>query len=454
MSIGKHVSFDGRYLHGCPAALSAQLPSGDGVRMTFLVNIWLNWKPLGPEIFPSEHLGLLSNIHGDIFSFGEVERQHVDAQEKTYHVIDSIDKSCGTLELEHYTAYYGPNAWDETISFDWPAIASMRSRIADSGHTSFCLQYADGRGASVSPTHRTGIGSIPTLDYSQSLSFEKVLEAYGRFKVLVLKGGNLAFQNASPPNPTNVLTDICKHHLADISSCWTQVGGNKKDKRKPAQLLGIESEDAEGTQDMKRRKIEHGAAGKATPSDDKKDSDYWNAIINISADSTRSLYDEAIKALQLESDRMMGHPVEPDGKKLSIYIGQYDSAKKKKSSRKYALEEDAEEKEFGADANKILLHRQYTGTSRWSICPDVSQDWRSGPPPLIERGADTLTVDLSAGDVLLISNSLWLQSSEPASEAPTNESSSSKKKKKVSVVEKEKPVGISFGVSMTTAMIC
>lgn len=43
--LGKHVSFDGRYLHGCPSALSLEAPP-HGIRMTFLVNIWVSSRSI------------------------------------------------------------------------------------------------------------------------------------------------------------------------------------------------------------------------------------------------------------------------------------------------------------------------------------------------------------------------------------------------------------------------
>ena len=57
--VGKHLSFDGRFLHGAPSDLSPD--SLDKVRVTFLVNIWLHHKPLGVESFPSSMLHTLSN---------------------------------------------------------------------------------------------------------------------------------------------------------------------------------------------------------------------------------------------------------------------------------------------------------------------------------------------------------------------------------------------------------
>ena len=51
---GKHLSFDGRMLHGAPRELARE---GSGLRVTFLVNVWLGHKPADVEPFPEEALG-------------------------------------------------------------------------------------------------------------------------------------------------------------------------------------------------------------------------------------------------------------------------------------------------------------------------------------------------------------------------------------------------------------
>jgi hypothetical protein len=95
---GKHLSFDGRYLHAAPADLmekgafqkQCQIPehqpqnkateeTGDATttdktklqrrhrRVTFLVNVWLNYKPFGVKPFPDTMINKLS---------GNKEKQH------------------------------------------------------------------------------------------------------------------------------------------------------------------------------------------------------------------------------------------------------------------------------------------------------------------------------------------------------------------------------------------
>lgn len=81
---GKHVCFDGKHLHGAPDNLSTlfkqnptsqsssvkldesqnpakkQRTNTPGSRVTFLVNIWFNWKPLGASRLPASFVKRMS----------------------------------------------------------------------------------------------------------------------------------------------------------------------------------------------------------------------------------------------------------------------------------------------------------------------------------------------------------------------------------------------------------
>jgi hypothetical protein len=48
---GKHVAFDGRWLHAAPRSLARDAPS-DYYRVTFLVNIWRGYQPIGVDPLP------------------------------------------------------------------------------------------------------------------------------------------------------------------------------------------------------------------------------------------------------------------------------------------------------------------------------------------------------------------------------------------------------------------
>ena len=93
--IGKHICFNGRHLHGAAQSLasafatrSSPSPSNNateplskrlkrpighstvdeeaesgGLRVTFLVNVWLNWKPLGAERLPNDIAAAMETRH-------------------------------------------------------------------------------------------------------------------------------------------------------------------------------------------------------------------------------------------------------------------------------------------------------------------------------------------------------------------------------------------------------
>lgn len=58
--MGKHLVFDGRFLHGAPSNLISEVES-NAVRVTFLVNIWLHHKPLGVEPIPQVAINQITN---------------------------------------------------------------------------------------------------------------------------------------------------------------------------------------------------------------------------------------------------------------------------------------------------------------------------------------------------------------------------------------------------------
>lgn len=55
---GKQITFDGKFLHGAPAEL-ARGPTRGEQRVTFLVNVWLNHKPVTAEPLSADELGTM-----------------------------------------------------------------------------------------------------------------------------------------------------------------------------------------------------------------------------------------------------------------------------------------------------------------------------------------------------------------------------------------------------------
>ena len=60
--IGRHLKFDGRKLHGVVPPLTPRQASDDCPRLTFLVNIWIDHKPIAIEPFPLVMLDKLSPV--------------------------------------------------------------------------------------------------------------------------------------------------------------------------------------------------------------------------------------------------------------------------------------------------------------------------------------------------------------------------------------------------------
>ena len=50
---GKHMSFDGRFLHAAPDGVYGEDASSAGDRVTLLVNVWLDWKPDDADVLPA-----------------------------------------------------------------------------------------------------------------------------------------------------------------------------------------------------------------------------------------------------------------------------------------------------------------------------------------------------------------------------------------------------------------
>lgn len=78
---GKHIAFDGRLLHGAPADANAWHADkgGEGTRVTFLVNVWLNHVPETAEPFPEEKLGQLTGTDAVL---------HPEKEQDTPEIVD------------------------------------------------------------------------------------------------------------------------------------------------------------------------------------------------------------------------------------------------------------------------------------------------------------------------------------------------------------------------------
>ena len=119
---GKHLSFDGRFLHAAPSnlmpigAFEKQIKISDNItdenerkkqtrrqrRVTFLVNIWLNYKPFNVEPFPETMMDKLTKINDQV--------PHILFPEN-----DDF-KNCHDSKVENV----GDGSDNNTTSFKWP----------------------------------------------------------------------------------------------------------------------------------------------------------------------------------------------------------------------------------------------------------------------------------------------------------------------------------------------
>jgi len=126
---GKHLSFDGRFLHGAPFDLmepgsfeqQIATPNNNNNkiqkrrqrRITFLVNIWLNYKPLNVHPFPASMIDKLSSTtENSILFHNDTNTTHTTTakQSKTKQMSSYYSK-------EPYT-YTTTN--NDLIKFQWP----------------------------------------------------------------------------------------------------------------------------------------------------------------------------------------------------------------------------------------------------------------------------------------------------------------------------------------------
>jgi hypothetical protein len=149
---GKHLSFDGRYLHAAPKDL---MPDGlfenqikisnDNIkdpserkkqsrrhrRVTFLVNIWLNYKPFNVDPFPDSMIDKMTKVNEDVPFI--LFRDDVD-HEKCHEMTETCN--CGQGDGRRTTTMKWPMGGcgsKEVISMDMP-LESIRNAVKANGN--------------------------------------------------------------------------------------------------------------------------------------------------------------------------------------------------------------------------------------------------------------------------------------------------------------------------------
>ena len=153
---GKHIKFDGRLLHAAPSdvfyACSPSLPGTrrggsrsckqlfrpQYTRVSFLVNVWLNWKPFDTEYFPSDCLHLFK---ADVNSASSLKFEPSNA---VAPVNMAVKKGTATETFKHA---FGATGQEHNLTLNIPVqdikhAATQATSAGKHGKGSFTLDFS------------------------------------------------------------------------------------------------------------------------------------------------------------------------------------------------------------------------------------------------------------------------------------------------------------------------
>ena len=165
---GKHLSFDGRYLHAAPSDMmidglfdkqcqfdttsdmdtkTKKILTRQHRRVTFLVNIWLNHKPFNVNPFPETMIGNLSKV--DLFGSDKLFDRTAEQQkdEKTSHTTTNVQVKDGVATLENGSRVelikksWSMGQKDETIDVQMPVDTIQEQQTSGSD---IAISWSDG----------------------------------------------------------------------------------------------------------------------------------------------------------------------------------------------------------------------------------------------------------------------------------------------------------------------
>ena len=156
---GKHLSFDGRYLHAAPSNL---MPSGEFEkqtkvrddlvdederkkqmrrqrRVTFLVNVWLNYKPFNVEPFPESMMDKMTKISEDTMTAILLDPSNKNViNEKKVETLEVNDPVTG------FKWSMGGTESSEYIKMELP-LASIQNELQKGGNIEVKWKQYEGR---------------------------------------------------------------------------------------------------------------------------------------------------------------------------------------------------------------------------------------------------------------------------------------------------------------------
>jgi len=155
---GKHLSFDGRFLHAAPSnlmekgAFEKQMKVSDDIsdenlkkkqlrrqrRVTFLVNVWLNYKPFNVEPFPESMMDKLTKISGKHphVLFSEEEDCSKDCQ----NTVETVDDASNVTSFKWQMGGCDSN---ESISMNLP-LEPIQNEMKVGGNVQLNWTYKEG----------------------------------------------------------------------------------------------------------------------------------------------------------------------------------------------------------------------------------------------------------------------------------------------------------------------
>lgn len=438
--LAKHISFDGRFLHGCPSDLqiiendNGNNNNGDGVRITFLVNMWINWRP-DIEIFPEEHISSVSNVISteNIFQFNEdnTKRNHCviadndvgfgsAKDDHSFSILNINEKNKDDYDLIRYMAYFGPSAWDNSLIFDWPCKSYIKKIIDSNPHlSSLYIEYDGGQenaesskiGAVISATQQHILRSVPTIEYCPGMTWSSIVQSFEQHNVLLVKNG------------LSMLSSENNKRISDQHSILTKLHSSYESfpnvLEKNWNILFGDASKVNPSSTLSKRNVNESQSFYSYPYDDKSNSnsrkskrqrktsidnfDKWFASILISKKSDPVVFSEMLEKYQVKLNHDFA-----SADKLEFFFGQNVNcaSSKNKKNKKQALTIN----DFSSSISSCAAHMQLCGVTRWEISPDIDEDWASiigRPPPLLLPSLDNIVIDLKENDILLMNMKLW-----------------------------------------------
>jgi hypothetical protein len=155
---GKHLSFDGRYLHAAPKDLmphglfEQQIEIRQDItdtserkrlsrrhrRVTFLVNIWLNYKPFNVDKFPDSMIDKLTAVKEDVPHI--LFRKNVDSEACPVKVVKTGNFDTSSVKTTAFKWPMGGCGSNEVISMELP-LESIQSEIHGHGNLRLICEH-------------------------------------------------------------------------------------------------------------------------------------------------------------------------------------------------------------------------------------------------------------------------------------------------------------------------